>query len=129
MRHGGPGAGCWACGLGLVDESLERSGRDDRGIGGGPPTFEGVELVVVLLTPLVAFGCSALFVEYESADLAGLGGGLSFETFRSRPASPGLVGLLGGSAGIAGGGVTSTVETLGDDFVAVKDVFLLSTSL
>ena len=38
-------------------------------------------------------------------------------------------GLLGGSNGILGGGVISTVVTFGDDFVVVKDVLLLSASL
>ena len=39
------------------------------------------------------------------------------------------VGLLGGSTGVLGGGVVSIVVTLGDDFVAVNDAFLLSASL
>ena len=58
-----------------------------------------------------------------------MGGGCSSDTFLACLAGSGLVGLLGGSAGVVGGGVISTVETLGDDFVVVNDVLLLSASL
>lgn len=109
--------------------SFETSGRDDSGIGGGPTAFEREGLDTCLLAPFVVLWSSGLFIQSERAGLAGLGGGRSSEIFCMCLAGWGFVGLLGGSAGIVGGGVISTVETLGEDFGATSDALFLSASL
>jgi len=115
--------------LGFVTMTLERSGRDASGTGGGAPGF-GIEGLGALSLGLFAvLESSCLFIPYERADLTGLGGDSSTETLRVCAVGSGLVGLLGGSAGVVAGGVISTVATLGDDFVDVSDILLFSASL
>lgn len=52
-----------------------------------------------------------MFIPNERADLAGIGGGCSGVIDFDSPPDPCVVDRLGGSAGVVGGGTTSTVVT------------------
>ena len=115
--------------LGLLAWILDRSGLEARGIGGGAAALEGEGLGTLPLTPSECSSVSALFVPKERAGLAGVGGGCSSGVlFRSLP-DPCVVARLGGSAGVAGGGNTSTVATRCVDLFPFDDVLALSASL
>ena len=87
------------------------SGLEAKGIGGGAAALEGERLGTLPLTPFGWPRFSALFVPKERAGLAGIGGGCSGEIFFGSPHDPCVVDRLGGSAGVVGGGNTSTVAT------------------
>ena len=109
-RHDWADGCAWdvASGLGLVLWILDRSGREDRGTGGGAPWFRAFPLVTLEMP-------WSLFIPYESADLlAGIGGGCS--SLSVCPADSFPAGLRGGSAGVVGGDRLSGAVTLGDDF-------------
>lgn len=105
------------------------SGRDETGTAGGDPDLGGDGLEAGPLFPSAGAWASGLFIPYESADLAGIGGGRSGDTRVVAVPDTGRVGLLGGSDGVVGGGLISTVATLDVDFVATKGILALSTSL
>ena len=114
--------GCGGCGdaatLGFEASILERSGRDDRGIGGGAlPAGEGPGLGALTFRPF-GYGSPSLSIPADMADLAPIGGesrGGNFLCGGTGPVDSGLAGLRGGSDGMAGGD-TSAVITLGVDF-------------
>lgn len=87
------------------------SGLEARGIGGGAAALEGDGLGTLPLTPFEWARFSALFIPKERADLAGMGGGCSGGVFFGSPPDPCVVDRLGGSAGVVGGGNTSTAAT------------------
>ena len=87
------------------------SGLEAKGIGGGAAALEGEGLGTLPLTPFEWPAFSALFIPKERADLAGIGGGCSGGIIFGSPPDPCVADRLGGSAGVAGGGSTSTVAT------------------
>ena len=108
---------------------MARSGRDERGTGGAAvPFLDNEKLVSLPLAPLVLGSCRDLFMPSVRADgLAGIGGGAcSWAAFRA--GSAGCEDLLGGRAGRAGGGVTSTVLIEAVLFAVLDAVLALSTS-
>lgn len=119
----------WGRDFGLVDWSFVMSGRDETGTGGGAPDLGGDGLGAWPLVPFAGAWTSGLFMPYDSADLAGIGGGRSGETSAVVIPDTGPVGLLEGSDGVVGGGLISTVATLEVDLVASKGTLALSTSL
>ena len=112
----------------MEDWIFEVSGREVRGTGGGASVLGGAGLDALLSTPLVGSWASGLFIPKDRADLAGIGGGCSGETRARAAPDTGRVGLLGGSAGVAGGRLTSTAATLDVDLVPTKGILALSTS-
>ena len=90
---------------------FEMSGLEARGTGGGAAALEGEGLGTLPSTPFEWLGSSGLFITKERADLAGIGGGCSGGIFFKSPPDPCVVDRLGGSAGVVGGGNTSTVAT------------------
>lgn len=105
------------------------SGREVSGTGGGAPDLGGVGLGALLSASSVGAWTWGLFMPKERADLAGIGGGRSGETRVVAVPDTGPVGLLGGSDGVVGGGLVSTVATLDVDLVATRGILALSTSL
>lgn len=115
--------------LGLLAWILEMSGLEARGIGGGAAALEGEGLGILPLTPFEWPRFSALFVPKERAGLAGVGGGCSGGVLFRSPPDPCVVDRLGGSAGVAGGGNTSTVAIRCVDLFPIDDILDLSASL
>ena len=115
--------------LGLLAWIFDMSGLEARGIGGGAADLEGEGLGTPPLTPFEWPRFSALFIPKESAGLAGVGGGCSSGVLFGGPTDPCVVDRLGGSAGIAGGGKTSTVATRCVDLFPFNDILALSASL
>ncbi len=111
IRHEDAAGGASGGLLGLLGWIFDMSGLEARGIGGGAAALEGEGLGTLPLTPFEWPRFSALFVPKERADLAGIGGGCSGGIFFSSPTDPCVVDRLGGSAGVVGGGNTSTVAT------------------
>ena len=106
------------------------SGREVRGTGGGASVLGGVGLGALGSAPFVGSLAWGLFMPKERADLAGIGDGRSGDTrVVVVILDTGCVGLLGGSAGVVGGGLISTVATLDVDLVPTRGTFALSTSL
>jgi len=110
-----------AAGVGLVDWSFEKSGREERGTGGGL-FLEGLGLGS---RPFVNEGSSGLFMPSVRAERAGIGGGCSF---LAADVASGLEGRLGGSDGVVGTGCTSTVATDEVDFVPFNGFLAFSAS-
>lgn len=117
-------------GFGLLAWILERSGRDARGTGGGFPVLGVEPMFAELGISLTAFAAlsSGLFMPYDKADLAGMGGGCSGGSFRANPKDSFLAGVLGGSDGIFCVDGTSTVTTLGVDLLALKGILCFPLS-
>lgn len=102
---------------------LERSGREDRGIGGGDDPGEGWagREDVPLVVPLVSRGIWLPFRFNDGPGLLGIGGGASGGSFLVFPLSC-LAAGLGGSAGIDGGGKTCVGSTFGVDFAVFSGI-------
>lgn len=115
--------------LALLAWILDMSGLEARGMGGGAAALEDEGLGTLQLTPFGWPRFSALFVPTASAGLAGVGGGCSSGVLFRGPPDPCVVDRLGGSAGVAGGGNTSTVATRCVDLFPFDDIFALSASL
>lgn len=113
-------------------KSLERSGREARGIGGGGPGvgegtkppgagFESFRSVTISSSLL-----SDLFILNERADLTTLSGSWSGGSFRTGCEGSflavGLAGVLGGSDGSWGGRAFSILVTFGIDFVPTNGI-------
>lgn len=112
-----------------MEWSFVISGRDVRGTGGGTPDLGGAGLGALPLASLVGAWAWGLFIPKDRADLAGIGGGRSGETRVVGVPDTCRVGLLGGSDGVVGGGLISTVATLDVDLVPTNGILALSTSL
>jgi hypothetical protein len=108
---------------------FDMSGLEARGTGGGAPFLVDEGLGSLPLTPFVVPWPSALFMPKERADLAGIGGGCSDMFCLGASAEACRVGLLGGSAGIVGGGATSTAAACGLELVDLDDSLAFSASL
>lgn len=100
-----------------------------RGTGGGAPGIGGAGLGAPPLADFVGAWASGLFIPYERADLAGIGGGRSGDGPVVAVSDTGRVGLLGGSDGVVGEGFISTVATLDVDLVPTNGTLVLSISL
>ena len=109
--------------------NFDMSGLEARGTGGGAPFLVDEGLGALPLTPFIVSWPSALFMPKERADLAGIGGGCSDILCLGASAEACRVGLLGGSAGIAGGGATPTLAACGIEFVAFECSLAFSASL
>ena len=128
-RQEDAGVGIWGWSFGFEDWIVVISGREVTGTGGGAPDLGGVGLGDLPSTPFVGAWAWGLFIPKERADLAGIGGGCSGETREVAVPDTGRVGLLGGSAGVVGGGFISTVATLDVHLVPTKGILAFSTSL
>lgn len=129
MRQAGCEGGCGLeDGLGLVARMLARSGFEDAGIGGGAP-LAGPD---TSFTPFPGSDSRGLFMLYERADRAGIGGGFSGGSFPTAPVESFRVGgcgaRWGGREGRLGGEATSTVVTFGFDLVGFSPLLDLSIS-
>lgn len=69
-----------------------------------------------------------LFMPYDKADRAGIGGECSGGSLRAGPKESFLTGVLGGSDGTVCGDAASTVITLGVDLVALNGILCFSLS-
>ena len=111
--------------------SFDRSGLDDKGIGGGSPAGLSMFCVIPFL-PFVVLTSCGLFIPKDSADRAGIAGGLVGGDFLIAGADSFGTMVCGGRAagrkGKLGGVSSSTAVTSGMDFVGFKPILDLSMS-